>query len=211
VAIIGHSLGAFAVSYVQGVDKRVQTAVALDKLSMGSRAGAASAPPSTPVVPSLGIQSEYGFNVAPYYANAGLGGSASGDPTKAPDPKREEASGFDGWRKAGVDTMVVVPRASTHLEYTDIPLALPASRYGQALSSVYVQAWLERYLKHKSAAPLFSERFTYLEPSAVGKWEPVRLERRENLSFYFCSGWSIKLRGTGTRIENTDVGGVGGC
>ena len=46
--------------------------------------------------------------------------------------------------------MLVVPRASTHLEYTDIPLVLPASRYGQALSSHYVQAWLDRYLKHRS-------------------------------------------------------------
>ena len=32
VAIIGHSLGASAVSYVQGIDKRVETVVALDKL-----------------------------------------------------------------------------------------------------------------------------------------------------------------------------------
>ena len=46
--------------------------------------------------------------------------------------------------------MLVVPRASTHLEYTDIPLVLPASRYGQDLSSHYVQAWLDRYLKHRS-------------------------------------------------------------
>src|SRR4051794_26434574 len=35
VAIIGHSLGAAAVSYVQGVDRRVETAVALDKLTSG--------------------------------------------------------------------------------------------------------------------------------------------------------------------------------
>ena len=38
--------------------------------------------------------------------------------------------------------MLVVPRASTHLEYTDIALALPASRYGQDITSVYVQRWL---------------------------------------------------------------------
>ena len=63
---------------------------------------------------------------------------------------RERATGYDAWRKAGVDSMVVVPRASTHLDYTDIPLVLPASRYGQDLSSHYVQAWLDRYLKHQS-------------------------------------------------------------
>jgi dienelactone hydrolase len=211
VAIIGHSLGAFAISYVQGVDKRVQTAVALDKLQTGGGMGAASAPEAKPVVPSLGIQSEYGFNVAPYFANPGLGGAPSGDPTKAPDPKREEKTGFDGWRKAGVDTMVIVPRASTHLEYTDIPLALPASRYGQALTSVYTQDWLDRYLKHKSAQPLFAEQFRYLEPVAPGKWAPVTLKRGDRLSFYFCSGWSIKQRGTGKLLQNSDIAGVGGC
>ena len=45
--------------------------------------------------------------------------------------------------------MLVVPRASTHLEYTDIPLVLPASRYGQDLASHYTQQWLDRYLKHQ--------------------------------------------------------------
>ena len=52
---------------------------------------------------------------------------------------RERKTGFDAWREAGVDSMLVVPRASTHLEYTDIPFVLPASRYGQDLASVYVQ------------------------------------------------------------------------
>jgi len=124
-----------------------------------------------------------------------------------------------------------VPRASTHLDYSDIPYVLPASRYGQDLTSVYVQAWLDRYLKHqgepdfsvkafrhlrkrahhrrrahhgrrthhtrrahKSAVsapdPLQATSFTYLEPVAIGKWEPVQLDRSKLLSFYFCSGWS---------------------
>lgn len=41
---------------------------------------------------------------------------------------------------------------STHLEFTDIPLVLPASRNGQALSSVYIQAWLGHYLKGDTGA-----------------------------------------------------------
>src|SRR5437763_10459646 len=74
---------------------------------------------------------------------------APGDPSKAPDPRRELKTGFDAWKKAGVDSMIIVPRASTHLEYSDIPYVLPASRYGQDLASVYVQAWLDKYLKHE--------------------------------------------------------------
>jgi hypothetical protein len=71
---------------------------------------------------------------------------------QAPDPRREEKTGFNGYRKAGVDTMLIVPRASTHLEYTDINFALPASRYGQDVSSYYLQAWLDKYLKHDPSA-----------------------------------------------------------
>jgi hypothetical protein len=124
---------------------------------------------------------------------------------QAPDPKREQATGFDAWRKAGVDSMLIVPRASTHLEYTDIAYALPASRYGQDFTSYYVQAWLDRYLKHKSGAPLLATSMKYLEPVAVGKWAPVTLDRAKQLSFYYCSGWAFDGN------LNLDPAGVGGC
>jgi hypothetical protein len=160
-------------------------------------------------------------------------------PDQAPNPKREQLTGFDAWRKAGIDTMLIVPRASTHLEYTDIPYALPASRYGQDFTSYYVQAWLNRYLKHeglpalkakakkkhqskkkhhakrkrrkahKSQAaapnPLFATTIKYLEPQAGGKWVPITLDRQKQLSFYYCSGWSIG------KDVNLDPAGVGGC
>ena len=95
-----------------------------------------------PVVPALAVQSEYGFNVQPYWMQHG----SSIQPQPGPAAPRartraaRRATGFDAWRAAGVDSMLVVPRASTHLEYTDIAYVLPASRYGQALTSVYVQS-----------------------------------------------------------------------
>src|SRR3954466_4814317 len=195
VAIIGHSLGASAVSEVQGLDPRVETVVALDKLQGPGDNGIATNK-AKPVVPALGIQSEYGFNVDPYWMS---GGSSIAPqpipPDQAPNPKREQLTGFDAWRKAGIDTMLIVPRASTHLEYTDIPYALPASRYGQDFASYYVQTWLPRYLKHEGVPakkkarkhhsrkrrrtarrsstapnPLFATTIKYLEPRAGGKW-----------------------------------------
>jgi hypothetical protein len=203
IAIVGHSLGAFAVSYVQGVDRRVETVVALDKLSGPGRSFAGDNT-AKPVVPALAVQSEYGFSVNPYWLSGGSSLQPQPrSPTEAPDPKREQATGFDAWRKAGVDTMLIVPRASTHLEYTDIPYALPASRYGQAFTSHYVQAWLGRYLKHRTAQPLFATSIKYLEPVAVGKWSPVTLERAKQLSFYYCSGWAI-----GNEV-NLDPAGIG--
>lgn len=211
LAIIGHSLGAAAVSYVQGVDRKVEAAVALDKLS--ATGSFAQDETVTPKVPALAIQSEYGFNVEPYWMMGSSSFAPSPrSPSQRPDPRREEKTGFDAWRKAGVDSMMMVPRASTHLEYTDINYALPASRYGQDVASYYIQAWLDKYLKHKRSADarLLARRFTYLEPSANHRWEPVRLRRNRNLSFYFCSGY--RFHSASGRVEkDLDVRHVGGC
>src|SRR3954453_13319943 len=126
VAIIGHSLGASAVSYVQGIDKRVETVVALDKLHGPGAQGGIPGPDVKPVVPALAVQSEYGFNTQPYWMQHGSSVQGKpGPPTEAPDPQREKKTGFDGWKAAGVKSMLIVPRASTHLEYTDIALVLP--------------------------------------------------------------------------------------
>lgn len=214
IAIIGHSMGAFAVSKVQASDPRVEAVVALDKLAGPS----ATAPPgggttadNRPVVPALAIQSEYGFTVSPYFLS---GGSSFVPAPGNPDPMRERRTGFDDWSAAGTDTMLVVPRASTHLEYTDIPYVLPASRYGQALSSVYVQAWLERYLKHRGTdGSLLGTSLHYLEPRGKGVWAPVTLERDGNLSFYYCSAYAIHTGSDsrGPLVRDGDVTGVGGC
>jgi hypothetical protein len=208
VAILGHSLGASAVSFVQAVDSRVETVVALDKLGAGEQFGATTA---HPVVPALAVQSEYGFNVQPYWAaNNSSFAPAPGSTSKAPDPNREEKTGFDGWRAAGVDSMLIVPRASTHLDYSDINFALPASRYGQDVASYYVQAWLDKYLKHDPSADqrLLATRFSYLEPAGKGTWSPVTLERQERLSFYFCSGDAFRSA-AGKLLANDDIAGVG--
>jgi hypothetical protein len=209
VAIVGHSLGAAAVSKVQGTDSRVAAVVALDKLTGPGSTGPLNGEGVVPTVPALAVQSEYGFTVQPYLLNGG--NSLNPQPTtEAPDPMRERRTGFDAWRAAGVDAMLVVPRASTHLEYTDIPLLLPASRYGQALTSVYVQAWLNRYLKHASSNPLLGTNFRYLEPTAVGLWTPIALSRASALSFYHCSAYGFH-DDAGRIVSSGDMGGVGGC
>jgi dienelactone hydrolase len=205
LGIAGHSLGAQAVSYVQAVDRRVSAVVALDKLSGSSSFTALG--PMKPVVPSLGLQSEYGFNVYPYTMSHGSSiAPQPGPPDQGPDPMREESTGFTTWKKAKVDTMVIVPRASTHLEYTDITLALPASRYGQDVASHYSQAWFDKYLKHDAGADtrLLATSFSYLEPVDVGVWKPVTLKRADRLSFYYCSGYA--MRSTGVDDDIAEVG-----
>lgn len=215
IAIIGHSLGAAAVSYVQGTDERVAAVVALDKLQGPSDTGGFSAvsPPDdiVPVVPALAVQSEYGFTVSPYLLS---GGSTVLPAPGAPVPTRERKTGYDDWLAAGKDAMLVVPRASTHLEYTDIPYVLPASRYGQALTSAYVQAFLDRYLRHRgSDEALVGTALRYLEPRGNGVWAPLTLDRDANLSFYYCSAYSIHSgpAARGPVLADPDVAGVGGC
>ncbi|MBZ5733471.1 alpha/beta hydrolase [Nocardioides sp. TRM66260-LWL] len=208
IAVIGHSMGAFAASRVQGYDRRISTIVALDKL--GNVDTGLPIPTVTgtvkPVVPALGVQSEYGFAVTP----ALLSGGSSLFPAPSPegvDPAREKATGFDRWTKAGVDSMVLVPRASTHLEYTDIPLVLPASRYGQALTSAITQRWLDRYLRGGALAPLLAPRLRYLEPTGNGVWAPITLDRPGISSERFCSAYS--LRSGARRLVDGDWTKVG--
>lgn len=207
IAIIGHSLGAAAVSKVQSTDKRVAAVVALDKLAGPSSEGALDGTGNTPVVPALAVQSEYGFTVSPWELSGGSSLNPEPSPS-GPDPHRERATGFDAWKKSRVDSMLIVPRASTHLDYTDIPLVLPASRYGQDLTSVYVQRWLDRYLKHRGTSKrLLATSFRYLEPTGDGEWSPVRLRRGPLLSFYYCSAYSLGS-GPGRAVDG-DITGVG--
>ncbi len=213
LAIIGHSLGAFAVSYVQSVDPAVAAVVAYDKLiSSFSSPGASEAGGGKftgsikPVVPALAIQSEYFVSPVPYWLN----GTTSfyptpGSPGKAPNPSREKETGFDAWQKAGVDAMLIVPRSSTHLEYTDFPGA-PASRWGQALASYYTRNWLDLYLKHEpgAAAALQARTITYYQPFGRSIWRLVHIHRNRNLSVYFCSAYAFHLP-NGDLVSNPDI------
>ncbi|MHB1445990.1 MAG: alpha/beta hydrolase family protein [Acidimicrobiales bacterium] len=226
VALIGHSTGAVTTSYLQGIDPRIEAAVALDKITAtpnaisDDQAGLGSLPgPVVPKVPILGIQSEYGFEPQPYWeascssfepCPAAPGGSAAPpDLSKAPNPRREEQTGFDTWVAHGVDSMLIVPRASTHLDYTDEPPILPASAWGQAMASYYTQAWLDEYLKHEPGAAqrLLATSLPYLQPVGHGVWKPVTINRNQDLSFYFCSGYAIHVGGR--RLKNTDLVGDG--
>jgi dienelactone hydrolase len=208
-AIMGHSLGATAASIVGNLDPRVSAIVAWDKLC--APCASLTGVKATPVVPALAVQSEYFLNTEPYYVAAGPGGASPPDPSKAPDPYREIRSGYQAYARAGVDSMLVVLRHSTHLEYTDIPYILPASRYGQDVTSHYQAAWLDKYLKHDASADgrLAATSFSVVEPKGKGVWgaTPV-LQRDDNLSFYFCSAWRYHAA-DGAPVELVDPVGDG--
>jgi hypothetical protein len=223
LALIGHSTGAVIATYLQGFDPRIETVVALDKLTatasaiQDDEAELGQLPgPVVPKVPALAVQSEYGFEPQPYFeascssfepCPAAPDASYAPPDLKAPpDPNREEATGFDAWRKAGIDSMIIVPRASTHLIYTDAPPVLPATVNGQEMASYYVQAWLDKYLGHhaKSGYALLSPVVRYFGPNQDGGWALHSFNRNDNLSFYFCSGYQFNVPG-GKKLADPDI------
>lgn len=105
---------------------------------------------------------------------------------------------------------MIVPRASTHLDFTDTPPILPASVLGQAMASYYVQAWLGEYLQHASwaGAALMSGSIRYLMPEPGDARQMATFDRNDHLSFYFCSGLAFRP-GNGRWVRNGDLDGDG--
>lgn len=132
LGIAGHSLGAYGVSYVQGVDPRVDAVVAWDNLG-SSTGGQTGAPPVKPRVPALGMSADYFLTPYPY--------------TSDPDPQGKN-QGFLDWQKAGLDTMELIVRGGTHYEWSYISNpAFGASLRGIDMAGWYTTAWFDKYLR----------------------------------------------------------------
>ncbi|MCW2766749.1 MAG: Alpha/beta hydrolase family protein [Nocardioides sp.] len=119
IAIIGHSMGAAAVSKLQGLDERVATVVALDKLTGPNSDGPLNGDTNVPVVPALAVQSEYGFTVSPWFLSSGSSLTPEPSPRRTrPDARAghrlrqlaQGGRGLDARRAAGLDA----PRLHRH-------------------------------------------------------------------------------------------------
>lgn len=143
VGLVGHSLGAYAVSKVGNEDARVDAIVAFDNLNMGGAASCpAAGPPGVPAiaprVPALGMAADYGLTPTPYNADPG------------PECKND---GFARYKQAGVDAAQLNIRGGTHYEFSYIPNpGFPATLRGMDLASWYAGAWLDKYVKRDPGA-----------------------------------------------------------
>ena len=142
----GHSLGASAISVVGQElacdpaipralrDGCISAIVGWDSLSSVSDTDA------LPIkAPGLSLTAEYFFNPTP----------------ASPDSPPNQETKLDAYKQmvaANVDSMRVGLRSSTHLEWTYVPLILPASRYGERVSMYYTQAWFDRYVRDDLSA-----------------------------------------------------------
>lgn len=124
IGLAGHSLGGSAVTIVGNRDPRVDAVVGWDNANLPAD--------QAPRVPTMGHDAEAFFT-----------------PEAFPEPPDPDANNATHRRfvEAGIPSMQVSLRSSTHLEWTYVPYILPASRDGERVSFHYTLAWFDRWLK----------------------------------------------------------------
>jgi hypothetical protein len=155
IGLVGHSLGAAAISYVQALNPFVKAIVGLDNIRAfhDGDAGAyvhCQQPPSGPVTaraPALGEASE-----APCTTEGQHHPSASG-----PD-FTDKRLAFKHWRAHEVASMETVMNGFEHPTFAGLPhpgqpLANAAHAKQLRRAGYYMQVWLDLWLRHDPTAP----------------------------------------------------------
>jgi hypothetical protein len=142
IALAGHSLGASAVSEVGQCDKRVTTIVAWDDLAAVNNCSGVIIPPadrSTTLLhaSALALTNDYFLNPEPM--------------TSVPDPHAKDP-GYRQLVAAGLNSMEVALRGTTHLTYTYIPYVLPAGSLSERVAFYYTLAWLNYSMRWSASA-----------------------------------------------------------
>ena len=188
IGAAGHSLGAAAVSFVQGhpelLREPIRATVAWDALSTCDDFGSAyegtcdPAYATRPSAPALNLTNDF-------FLPRRL--------SELPDPSAALA-GFELWRSAGFDTMSFALASGTHLEYTLGPI-LPATRYGAEVAAFYTLAFFDRYLRGDPSASerLLARELSILhrDPRGAPETAPTTLAVQELASYLSYSAVAI--------------------
>jgi hypothetical protein len=145
LALIGHSLGASAVSTVQQCTDAYGTTLPVEELP---DACAGQHFPIRAIV-AYDSLSAPAHRLVPALDHQGDGYFVNAVPTpSAPDPdSRVSPTSVHGrWRAAGQDACVLTVRGGTHAEWSEIPGIVSATRYGVPQAAHYTLAWLDRYV-----------------------------------------------------------------
>ena len=239
VGIAGHSQGGSTASLIGQTDKRIGAIVAWDNLTAlktGWVDKIGTDPPADVAIrtPALGIGADYYFKVTPTTeAPEPAKTNTQGGRGRGTDPHPKDL-GYQELKAAGVDSMLVVLRAGTHLDFS--LFGGPASRYGESVINYYTLAWFDRYLKGAHDPALAADAFSRLtaqtfddsadrhnisqglydeaaagdsvlkgnRPYLVGG-TPVR----DRLSFYFKSRCAITKPGSTVRVGSEDMRAAG--
>jgi dienelactone hydrolase len=210
IGLAGHSAGGVAVSRLGQEDPRVSAIVSWDRAQSGQMP--ADLVMRTPVM----------FQIADYLCQqvpVCVPQPYSAPPN--PDGPGNKGEDFNRTTAAGVDSMQIALRASTHLDFTQFSPGT-GSRYGAAVSFYYTLAWFDRYLKRGKAgkaalARLVGTRFDDsgdVHSISGGAFDPIKLANvpafiggqpvPDRLSFEFRSKYF--LDGGGRRCNDMRAG-----
>lgn len=201
IGLAGHSLGAFAVSTVGQEDSRVGAIVAWDALEPVPEDQVAMIH-----APALSLGAEYFYPPRPSDPS-----SPPSDANPSPErPANSALAGFEQLKTAGIDTMLVTLRSSTHLEFSYNPYMAYntyASRYGERGAMYFTLAWFDRYLKGEAAAGIRLTALSFDDSAdqssigtgtfdtSTGKNVPYEIAGQcvaNRLSFYYSSRYWLE-------------------
>ncbi len=178
LALVGHSLGASAVSIVQQCSSAYPDRVVSDAQLPTGCAGQ-----RFPIRAIAAFDALMGgvIPVVPAFDHRADGYFVNAVPTPtapAPDDRTGPSSPYGQWQTAGVDACSITVRGGTHAEWSEIPYIVSATRYGMPQARYYVRAWFDRYL----SATRTSDGFDALR-SGPTPHEPAgqHLEQRASL------------------------------
>ncbi|MES2581421.1 MAG: hypothetical protein V4627_01785 [Pseudomonadota bacterium] len=237
VGIAGHSQGGSTASLIGQTDPRLSAIVAWDNLTALRTAWVDQIgidPPANVQIrtPALGIAADYYFRPVPYAASPEpalenkQGGRGRGDGAHPKD------LGFQELKAAGVDSMLVVLRGATHLDFS--LFGGGASRLGEAVINYYTLAWFDRYLKgardpalaanahqrltaatfdgsadrHNTSQGFYDATAATAAGDVYAGNRPYRiagLAVRDRLSFYFSSRCHLRAPGSGVLATSDDL------
>ncbi|MGB1557390.1 MAG: alpha/beta hydrolase [Oceanococcaceae bacterium] len=229
VGIVGHSQGASTASLLGQLDPRLKAIVAWDNLtavnpSLWADDIGVEPPAGLPITtPAIGIGADYYFVPEPYTEppepapSNGEGGRGRGVSAHPKD------LGYQELKEAGVDTMLFILRAGTHLDFTPLE-AGAGSWFGEPVSLYLTQAWLDRYLKgltnpaaahegHRRLLASVYDDSADVHAIGAGYFDPVEgnqpyriagLSACDRMSFYFKSRYALRAPGSSSVLTSED-------
>ena len=191
LGIVGHSGAGGVALNVGHMDPRYDAIVAWDPAGP-SLAGV------TPRTPTMIQLADYRLSTGPV--------PRTEKPT--PDPGSKYTY-FDTIRAAGIDTMQVALRASTHLEWQHFPSdpTRPHSIYGEMVASYYTLAWLDRYLA-PSRGPMSRSRSNLVAVNALRRLTANRSDRFDRSADLYSIGVGFFDADAAERAGNLEAGNV---
>jgi hypothetical protein len=146
LALVGHSLGARAVSVVQqcsdAYPERAVPDAALPEVCAGQRF-------AIKTIVAYDSLSDGVVPVVPAFDHRADGYFINWEPTfDVPDPgeRTNTDSPYGAWRAAGVDACSITVRGGTHAEWSVIPYLVSSTTYGLLQAAYYTLAWLDRWV-----------------------------------------------------------------